>query len=126
MEVQSVTLSSYISLAPSSEFPTIRPPTAPLSPRQPTSPPPRQPAPPLRKPTPPNGSPTNGPDETGDNGYTFCFVFTGCGLEEGKLKEWMRSCARQKPAKKVLKTTQSLTKEEKKRIHVSIPDYGAP
>ncbi|XP_033633377.1 uncharacterized protein C20orf194-like isoform X1 [Asterias rubens] len=117
MEVQSVTLSSYISLAPSSEFLTIRPPTAPLSPRQPTSPPPRQPAPPLRKPTPPNGSPTNGPDETGDNGYTFCFVFTGCGLEEGKLKEWMRSCARQKPAKKVLKTTQSLTKEEKKRIH---------
>ncbi|XP_038046768.1 uncharacterized protein C20orf194-like [Patiria miniata] len=104
MELQSVTLSSYISLTPASETAPIRPPSAPQSPT-----PPRQPTPP--------GTRTNGPNEKGDNGYTFCLVFVGCGLEEGKLKEWMRGCARQRPEKKPLKTKQSLTREERKRIH---------
>ncbi|XP_022080839.1 LOW QUALITY PROTEIN: uncharacterized protein C20orf194-like [Acanthaster planci] len=113
MELQSVTLSSYISLTPVPETVAIRPPSAPRPPphRHPTSPcPPMLPS--RQVPAQPMG-PTRR-----ETIATPCLVFTGCDLEAGQLKEWLRGCSRQRPTKKPLKTKQSLTKEERKRIHV--------
>ncbi|XP_048249215.1 dynein axonemal assembly factor 9-like isoform X1 [Haliotis rufescens] len=47
-----------------------------------------------------------------------CFLtFSGCGLQEDKLKDWLRLCAQQKPEKKKPVSRGGLTKEEISRIH---------
>ncbi|XP_069832427.1 dynein axonemal assembly factor 9 isoform X1 [Dendropsophus ebraccatus] len=44
-------------------------------------------------------------------------VFTGCGLKEDDVKDWLRQCAKQKPQKKALRTRRSLTIQEIRNIH---------
>ena len=77
MEIQFVTLSQNFSMTVATESPSVRPPV--------------RPQPPTAL---PNGGVTNGPN--GDNnGTAYCFVFTGCELQEMDLKEWLRACAKQ-------------------------------
>ncbi|XP_071948615.1 dynein axonemal assembly factor 9-like [Antedon mediterranea] len=93
IEVQHVTLSGYLSMIPINDSPIIHPPTAC---------------------SPPNMR-SNGDSE--DVKDPNCAVFTGCGLSEQLLKDWLRSCAKQKPVKKVLRAKSNLTKQELKNIH---------
>ncbi|XP_013383031.1 uncharacterized protein C20orf194-like [Lingula anatina] len=58
----------------------------------------------------------NGPAGS-ENGHEYCLVFTGLDLEEEKLKDWMRTCAKQKPAKKSHVSQATLTKNEVAKIH---------
>ncbi|PIK33276.1 hypothetical protein BSL78_29910, partial [Apostichopus japonicus] len=44
-------------------------------------------------------------------------LFVGINLEEGSLKAWLRTCAKQKPTKLPIKTRNSLSKEELHRVH---------
>lgn len=105
MEVQYVTLSQHLSLIPAAETPTARPPSSPKHPQPPTA-------------TNGNGTSDLLHNGTGDNnGHTsYCFVFTGCDLDEGVLKDWLRACAKQKPVKKELRTKAMLTKQEVQKL----------
>ncbi|XP_071485404.1 dynein axonemal assembly factor 9-like [Diadema antillarum] len=101
MDLTFTTLSGHLTETPAPEVPVARPPGTP------------------RAPLPP-GAATNGPasgDNNGTDAHQYCFVFTGCGLEEKVLKEWLRACAKQKPAPKALKTKMNLTRSEKQHVH---------
>ncbi|XP_064631555.1 dynein axonemal assembly factor 9-like [Lineus longissimus] len=67
------------------------------------------------QPTPPSAPGSNGPSRL--NGHQHCVVFTGCGLDENKMRDWLRSCGKQKPTSKERRTKQNLTNEEKMKIH---------
>ncbi|XP_041476963.1 uncharacterized protein C20orf194-like [Lytechinus variegatus] len=105
MELTFSTLSGHLTECPAPELPAARPPSGT----------PRAPLPP--------GAATNGPpteaggDNNGHEGPQHCFMFTGCGLKEDDLKDWLRACATPKPTPKALKTKSSLNAAEKKQIH---------
>ena len=81
MELTYSTLSGHLTECPAPELPAARPPSGT----------PRAPLPP--------GASTNGPpaeaggDNNGHEGAQHCFMFTGCGLKEDTLKDWLRACA---------------------------------
>ncbi|KAJ8026123.1 hypothetical protein HOLleu_33876 [Holothuria leucospilota] len=102
-EVYFTKLSGYLSLMSLPELPVARPPP---------SVPPKSPAPPQA--SPPEVSQPNG---AGDNHGTYSLLFIGTDLEEGSLKTWLRTCARQKPSKLPLKTRKSLDEKEMQLIH---------
>ncbi|KAL3863387.1 hypothetical protein ACJMK2_005144 [Sinanodonta woodiana] len=45
-------------------------------------------------------------------------LFLGIGLDEKRLRDWLRNCAPQKPNKRDLLTRKSVTKEDIQKIHV--------
>ncbi|XP_061194879.1 dynein axonemal assembly factor 9-like isoform X1 [Saccostrea echinata] len=47
----------------------------------------------------------------------YCLVFTGPKLQVNQIKDWLRTCGRQKPELKKPITKKDLTKEEIKKIH---------
>ncbi|XP_048745720.2 dynein axonemal assembly factor 9-like [Ostrea edulis] len=47
----------------------------------------------------------------------FCLVVSGHKLQVTQIKDWLRSCGRQKPEMKKLVTKKDLTKDEIKKIH---------
>ncbi|KAJ8317612.1 hypothetical protein KUTeg_005516 [Tegillarca granosa] len=59
------------------------------------------------------------PNGDGCHGYSQnnFIMFIGCQLEEKKLKDWLRTCAKQKPEKKKLLTRQDLNKKDIQMIH---------
>ncbi|XP_077992587.1 dynein axonemal assembly factor 9-like [Glandiceps talaboti] len=73
-----------------------------------------QPTPP---PPPPTQSASNGPVTPAEQGGMNFVVFTGVGLEESQLKDWLKACAKQKPQRKEHRTKETLTKQEMKNIH---------
>eukprot|EP00057_Strongylocentrotus_purpuratus_P009033 XP_011663507.1 PREDICTED: uncharacterized protein C20orf194 homolog isoform X2 [Strongylocentrotus purpuratus] len=105
MELTYSTMSGHLTECPAPEVPAARPPTG--TPRPPPSP----------------GATTNGRpaeaggDNNGHEGLQHCFMFTGCGLQEDALKEWLRACATPKPTPKALKTKSTLSASEKKQLH---------
>lgn len=47
----------------------------------------------------------------------YYMVFTGCMLDEGTLKDWLRACSKQKPDKKKRITLSDLTPEDLSKVH---------
>mgnify|MGYP003574501000 CR=1 FL=1 len=69
------------------------------------------------QPTPPPVHLANGSHPGQPHQAAHFVVFSGCGLDEAKLRDWLRACAKQKPEKRVHRVRASLTKTEISRVH---------
>nr|KAG5691801.1 hypothetical protein BaRGS_003197 [Batillaria attramentaria] len=49
--------------------------------------------------------------------HQYYMVFSGCMLKQDTMKDWLRSCAKQKPAKKQHLTRKDLTRADIAKIH---------
>ncbi|RDD45539.1 Uncharacterized protein C20orf194 [Trichoplax sp. H2] len=65
-------------------------------------------------PTPPK--PSGAAQNMQENASKSFMIFSGTGLDEGRLKQWLTACRPAKPKKKVLRTKESLTSGEVQKI----------
>ncbi|EDV20084.1 uncharacterized protein TRIADDRAFT_61461 [Trichoplax adhaerens] len=65
-------------------------------------------------PTPPK--PSGAAQNMQENASKSFMIFSGTGLDEGRLKQWLTGCRPAKPKKKVLRTKESLTSGEVQKI----------